>query len=113
MTSVIASHDYEQLGEAQVLEAKPELKKPPMYRIVMLNDDYTPMDFVVHVLMAFFQHDEASATKVMMDVHKKGSATAGIYPKDIAETKVYIVNEYSQEQEHPLQCDIEVIESDD
>lgn len=102
------------LGEATrtklaVQKAKPELATPRMYKVILLNDDYTPMEFVVEVLRAFFFMDEASATKTMLEVHYKGKAVCGIYTRDIAETKVALVNEYSQSQEQPLLCDCEPV----
>jgi len=97
-----------------VLErAKPKLKKPPMYKVIMLNDDYTPMDFVVEVLCNFFRLDPESATRVMLKVHTEGSAVCGVYTRDIAETKAAQVNQYSQDNEHPLWCEIEPDDSDD
>lgn len=87
--------------------AQPKLKKPPMYRVVLLNDDFTPMEFVVHVLEAIFGHNRESATRIMLNVHKSGKGVCGIYTKDIAETKVTQVNSYSRENKHPLLCDME------
>lgn len=87
--------------------AKPALKPPSMYKVVMHNDDYTPMEFVVHVLEHFFGMGREKATQIMLAVHTQGKATCGIYTKDIAETKAYLVSEYAQENEHPLVCDIE------
>lgn len=95
-------------GYGLVLEtSKPELKPPSLYKVVMHNDDYTPMEFVVHVLEQFFGHGREKATQIMLAVHTQGKATCGIYTKDIAETKAYLVTEYAQENEHPLACDIE------
>ncbi len=95
-------------NEGTVLEqAKPQLKKPPMYKVIMLNDDYTPMDFVVEVLCDFFRLDPESATRVMLKVHTEGSAVCGVYTRDIAETKAAQVNQYAQDSEHPLWCEIE------
>ena len=87
--------------------AKPKLKKPPMYKVILLNDDFTPMEFVVHVLEAIFGHNRESATRIMLNVHKSGKGVCGIYTKDVAETKVTQVNSYSQENKHPLLCDME------
>ncbi len=87
--------------------AQPKLKKPPMYRVVLLNDDFTPMEFVVHVLEAIFGHNRENATRIMLNVHKSGKGVCGIYTKDIAETKVTQVNSYSRENKHPLLCDME------
>ncbi|RLA13480.1 MAG: ATP-dependent Clp protease adapter ClpS [Gammaproteobacteria bacterium] len=88
---------------------KPKLKKPPMFRVVILNDDYTPMEFVVHVLEAIFAHNRESATRIMLNVHKSGKGVCGIYSRDIAETKVTQVNSYSRENKHPLLCDMEEV----
>ncbi|GAA6152673.1 ATP-dependent Clp protease adapter ClpS [Pseudoteredinibacter isoporae] len=97
-----------------VLErAKPKLKKPPMYKVIMLNDDYTPMDFVVEVLCNFFRLDPESATRVMLKVHTEGSAVCGVYTRDIAETKAAQVNQFSQDNEHPLWCEIEPDDDDE
>ena len=88
-------------------EAKPKLKRPPMYKVVLINDDYTPMEFVVHILEAFFGMNREKATHIMLNVHTKGKGVCGIYPRDIAETKVAQVNEYSRQNEHPLLCTME------
>ncbi|MDA0978832.1 MAG: ATP-dependent Clp protease adapter ClpS [Proteobacteria bacterium] len=98
-----------------VLEApaKPKLKKPPLYKVILLNDDYTPMEFVVEVLQMFFGMNREKATQIMLAVHTQGKATCGIFPRDIAETKSAQVNQYSQENQHPLQSDIEAVDDDD
>ena len=90
--------------------AKPELKKPPMYKVIMLNDDYTPMEFVIHVLELFFNMDLEKATQIMLTVHTKGAAVCGVYPKDIAETKAEHVVEYAKENQHPLMCQVDIAE---
>ena len=90
-----------------VLEAKPELKRPPLYKVILLNDDFTPMDFVIEVLMDFFAMSEAMATTIMLQIHTQGIGVCGTYSKDVAETKVVIVNEYSREHQHPLMCAME------
>jgi len=90
------------------LPAKPKLKKPSMYKVLLLNDDYTPMEFVVHILENFFLMSREKATQVMLAVHTTGSGIAGIYPQDIAETKSDQVNEYSRENQHPLMSKIEM-----
>ncbi len=87
--------------------ARPQLKKPPLYKVVLLNDDYTPMEFVVHVLEALFAHDRESATRIMLSVHKTGKGICGIFTRDIAETKVTQVNSYARENKHPLLSDLE------
>lgn len=82
-------------------------KRPPLYAVVLLNDDYTPMEFVISVLERFFNKDHASATDLMLKVHNEGRALCGIYPYEIAETKVTLVTEYAQQNGHPLQCVLE------
>ncbi len=86
---------------------QPKLKKPPLYKVILLNDDFTPMEFVVHVLEAIFGHNRESATRIMLNVHKSGKGVCGIFTKDVAETKVTQVNSYSRENKHPLLCDME------
>jgi ATP-dependent Clp protease adaptor protein ClpS len=90
-----------------VEEEKPKLKPPKQYKVVIVNDDYTPMEFVVQVLMSFFGMDHAKATRVMMAVHTKGKGICGIYSYEIAETKVDQVNEFAQLNQHPLMCTME------
>ncbi|HFB66774.1 MAG TPA: ATP-dependent Clp protease adapter ClpS [Aeromonadales bacterium] len=85
-----------------VQEAMPELKEPPMYQVVLLNDDFTPMEFVVEVLLKFFSKDKVQATQIMLQVHHEGKGICGKYTCEIAETKVNQVNEYSRENSHPL-----------
>ena len=98
-----------------VLEApvEPKLKKPPLYKVVLLNDDYTPMEFVVEVLQVFFGMDREKATQVMLAVHTIGKASCGIYPRDVAETKSVQVNRYAQDNQHPLVSEIEAVDDDD
>ncbi len=93
--------------------AKPKLKRPPMYKVMLLNDDYTPMDFVVEILETFFSMSREQATKVMLTVHIHGKAVCGIYTRDIAETKAAQVNQYARENQHPLLCEIEAVEDDE
>ncbi|MCX7082423.1 MAG: ATP-dependent Clp protease adapter ClpS [Methylococcales bacterium] len=90
-------------------DAKPKLKKPPLYKVILLNDDFTPMDFVIEILMDFFAMSEQKATQVMLQIHTQGVGVCGTYSKDVAETKVYIVNEYSRSYQHPLMCSMEII----
>ncbi|GAB3486358.1 ATP-dependent Clp protease adapter ClpS [Azotobacter salinestris] len=90
-----------------VQESKPALKVPPMYKVVMFNDDYTPMDFVVEVLEKFFNLNRELATKVMLTVHTEGRAVCGMFTRDVAETKAMQVNQYARECQHPLLCEIE------
>lgn len=94
-------------GGAAVETAKPKLKKPPLYQVVLLNDDYTPMEFVVEVLEGFFIMNREQATRVMLQVHTKGKGVCGVYTRDVAESKVHQVNQFSREYQHPLLCDME------
>jgi ATP-dependent Clp protease adaptor protein ClpS len=88
-------------------EARPRLKKPPLYRVVLLNDDYTPMDFVVQILQGIFSMDRSSATRIMLQVHTKGKGICGVYTYEIAETKVAQVTGLAQKHQHPLLCTME------
>ena len=90
-----------------VEEAPPKLKQPPMYKVLLLNDDYTPMEFVVYILENFFRMDREQATRVMLNVHTHGKGICGTYTREVAETKVAQVNEYSRQNSHPLLCDME------
>ena len=85
-----------------VEESKPEVKKPPLYQVLLLNDDYTPMDFVVEVLEMIFGMDRQRATRIMLEVHTKGKARCGVYTYEIAETKVAQVSSYARQHQHPL-----------
>jgi ATP-dependent Clp protease adaptor protein ClpS len=86
---------------------KPEVAPPPLYQVLLLNDDYTPMDFVVRVLQQFFGMDLEKATQVMLHVHTRGRGVCGVYTREVAETKVAQVNEYSRMNQHPLLCTME------
>lgn len=90
-----------------VEEARPRVKEPPMYKVVMLNDDYTPMEFVVEVLELFFGMNREKATQVMLTVHTEGRATCGVFTRDVAETKADQVVDYARENQHPLLCQVE------
>ncbi len=103
--------DYDQEGDVALAEAKPELKPPSMYQVVLLNDDYTPMEFVVEILEMFFNMNREKATQVMLTVHTQGKGICGIYTRDIAETKAAQVNQYAKDCEHPLLAEIEVADS--
>lgn len=100
--------DYDHEGDVALAEAKPELKPPSMYQVVLLNDDYTPMEFVVEILEMFFNMGREKATQVMLAVHTQGKGICGIYTRDIAETKAAQVNQYAKDSEHPLLAEIEV-----
>lgn len=82
-------------------------KKPAMYRVLLLNDDFTPMDFVVHVLERFFSKNKQEATEIMLHVHRRGVGVCGTYTYEVAETKVNLVMDYARKKEHPLQCTME------
>ncbi|MDY6941751.1 MAG: ATP-dependent Clp protease adapter ClpS [Pseudomonadota bacterium] len=94
-------------GDLAVETSRPQVKPPPLYKVVMLNDDFTPMEFVVHVLEQFFAMNRNKATQTMLQVHTQGKAVCGIFPAEIAETKVAQVNEYSRKNNHPLLCSME------
>ncbi|GAA5215156.1 ATP-dependent Clp protease adapter ClpS [Corallincola platygyrae] len=93
--------------ELDVVTAKPKVKPPPMYKVILNNDDYTPMDFVVEVLQRFFNLNVEQATEVMLSVHYKGKGVCGVFTAEIAETKVEQVNSYARQHEHPLLCSME------
>lgn len=97
-------------GEGQVgtaTKTRTRTKKPQLYKVLLLNDDYTPMEFVVMVLKRFFRMDLDQATKVMLHVHQKGVGVCGIFPYEVAETKVNQVMDFARENQHPLQCTLE------
>ncbi|MCI0517409.1 MAG: ATP-dependent Clp protease adapter ClpS [Woeseiaceae bacterium] len=88
-------------------EARPKLKRPSLYRVVLINDDFTPMEFVVEVLQSIFGMERTRATRVMLEVHTKGKGVCGVYSYDVAETKVAQVSTIAQQQQHPLLCTME------
>jgi ATP-dependent Clp protease adaptor protein ClpS len=90
-----------------VEEALPQVKKPPLFQVVLLNDDYTPMEFVVEVLEKFFSLDRPAATRIMLEVHTKGKGVCGVFTYEIAETKVAQVTTYARDNQHPLMCTLE------
>ena len=90
-----------------VVKSRPKTKKPAMYRVILLNDDYTPMEFVVHVLERFFQKNREEATQIMLHVHRRGVGVCGIFTYEVAETKVHQVVEFARRHQHPLQCTLE------
>ena len=90
-----------------VIETKPKTKRPPLYKVLLLNDDYTPMEFVVAVLERFFGMTHAQAFEVMLTVHKRGVAVVGVFSHEIAETKVAQVMDFARRHQHPLQCTME------
>ena len=100
-------HEHEHGHGLAVETAKPELARPPLYSVLLLNDDYTPMDFVVEVLVRFFVMDIERATQVMLHVHTRGRGVCGVFTREIAESKVAQVNEYARMNQHPLLCTME------
>ena len=90
-----------------IVKAKPKTKKPSMYKVLMLNDDYTPMEFVVHILERFFAKTREEATRIMLHVHQNGMGVAGVYPFEVAETKTNTVEELARQAEYPLKCVME------
>ena len=96
-----------QPGNAVITRTKPQTKRPAMYRVLILNDDYTPMEFVVHVLERFFNKDREAATRIMLHVHHHGVGECGIFTYEVAETKVTQVMDFSRKHQHPLQCVME------
>jgi len=97
-------------GDLAVAESRPALKPPPMYKVILLNDDYTPMEFVVEVLEHFFHMNREKATQVMLAVHTQGKGVCGIFTKDVAETKTVQVNQYARDNQHPLLADMEAVD---
>ena len=94
-------------GTGVVVKTKPKTKKPSMYKVLMLNDDYTPMEFVVHILERFFNKNRQEATRIMMHVHRRGVGICGVYTYEVAETKVTQVMDFARQHQHPLQCTLE------
>ncbi len=90
-----------------ITRTKPKTKRPSLYRVLLLNDDYTPMEFVIHVLERFFQKDREAATRIMLHVHKHGVGECGVYTYEVAETKVTQVMDFARQHQHPLQCVME------
>ena len=107
-TIMMSDTPSENDGDTSVItDTKPKTAKPPMYKVLLLNDDYTPMEFVVHVLERFFQIGHAQAVEIMLTVHKKGMAVVGVFSHEIAETKVAQVMDFAHRNQHPLQCTME------
>ncbi len=103
----MSQQDSDREGDLAVQEAQPKLKRPPLYRVILLNDDFTPMEFVVDILKYFFDMDEDKATQVMLHVHTRGIGVCGVFSRDVAETKVQLVSDYSRQHQHPLLCTLE------
>lgn len=95
------------VGTAVVTKTRPETKRPSLYRVLLLNDDYTPMEFVVHVIMRFFSKTQDEATQIMLHVHNNGVGECGVFTYEVAETKVTQVMDFARKHQHPLQCVME------
>ena len=100
-------NDDEGTNTGVVVKAKPKTKMPSLYKVLMLNDDYTPMEFVVHVLERFFNKNLDEATQIMFHVHRRGVGLCGVYTYEVAETKVTQVMDFARQRQHPLQCTLE------
>ncbi|MCM2282247.1 MAG: ATP-dependent Clp protease adapter ClpS [Bdellovibrionaceae bacterium] len=96
-------------GTETITRSRTKTKAPSLYRVVLLNDDFTPMEFVIHVLQKFFQKDYTEATRIMLQVHHQGAGVAGTFSHEIAETKVHLVNQYSRQNKHPLKCTMDEV----
>ena len=94
-------------GTGVIVKPKAKTKKPSMYKVLMLNDDYTPMEFVVHILERFFSKSRQEATRIMLHVHRRGVGICGVYTYEVAETKVTQVMDFARQHQHPLQCTLE------
>ena len=110
LTQAMSEHDHDSdIGDATgvVTKIKPKVKKPSMYKVLLLNDDYTPMEFVVHVLERLFHKSTEEATRIMLHVHRSGVGVCGVYTYEVAESKVVQVVDLARNNEHPLQCTME------
>ena len=109
MFEILANNDHpdDDTDAALALKTKPKTEKPPLYKVLLLNDDYTPMEFVTHILQRFFGIREELAQQIMLTVHMKGVAVVGVFSHEVAETKVTQVMDYARRHQHPLQCTME------
>ncbi len=99
--------DDDGTGTGLAVKSKPKTKKPSLYKVLMLNDDYTPMDFVIHSLERFFKKNREEATRVMLQIHHRGVGICGVFTYEVAETKVTQVMDFARQHQHPLQCTVE------
>ncbi|WP_293447049.1 ATP-dependent Clp protease adapter ClpS [Planktotalea sp.] len=104
---ITAAGNADDTDDSVVVEVRPETRKPPLYKVLLLNDDYTPMEFVVLILERFFGLNHAQSFEIMLTVHKKGLAVVGVFSHEIAETKVGQVMDFARRHQHPLQCTME------
>ena len=107
MSEKYPQEEHDRSDGLVVEEERPKLKRPPLYRVILMNDDYTPMEFVVEILQSVFGMERTNATRVMLEVHTKGKGVCGVYTYEIAETKVAQVTGIAQQQQHPLLCTME------
>jgi len=107
MPTILAGKTDDGTDASVVVKTRAETRRPPLYKVLLLNDDYTPMEFVVHVLERFFGMNHAQAVEIMLTVHKKGLAVVGVFSHEIAETKVTQVMDFARRHQHPLQCTME------
>ena len=110
---VVDGDDGNNTNTGVALKTRPKTKRPSMYKVLMLNDDYTPMEFVIYVLQRFFGMSHDKATQIMLHVHQRGVGVCGVYTYEVAETKVTQVMDLAKENQHPLQCTIEKDSRDD
>ena len=106
MSDIEKRNDDEQ-STGIVVKTKPKTRKPSLYKVLMLNDDYTPMEFVVHILERFFSKNRQEAERIMMHVHRRGVGVCGVFTYEVAETKVTQVMDFARQHQHPLQCTLE------
>ena len=107
------SGEFDQDNEQGLaLETRTKTKRPPLYKVLLLNDDYTPMEFVIYVLQSFFGFDKEKATQIMLSVHTKGKGICGVFTREVAETKSMHINNFAQQNEHPLISEIEPAEDE-
>lgn len=103
----VMSEQFEHEHDLQLAVDRPRLQPPPRWQVLLLNDDYTPMDFVIEVLQQYFNMDMEQATQVMLHVHTRGRGSCGVFTREVAETKVALVNDFSRMNQHPLLCTME------
>ena len=104
----VKTEDDDNIGVGLATKVRPKTKKPAMYKVLMLNDDYTPMEFVVHTLERFFGKNQDEATHIMLHVHQRGVGVCGVFTHELAETKATQVMDFARQNDHPLQCTIEL-----
>ena len=110
--TVGSQEDQDEGTSVAVATIEPKLKKPPLYRVIIFNDDYTPMEFVVYILQTFFGIDRDKATQIMLAIHTQGKGVCGIFTKEVAETKAAQVNNFARKNEHPLISEIEPVDEE-